>query len=56
MLVNQDYPNYYHIKTEMTVIHLKIFVYFSQRQRLILIRVLVLCFVEIFIVRSKPEL
>ena len=40
MLVNQDYPNYYHIKTEMTVIHLKIFVYFSQRQRLILIRVL----------------
>ena len=44
MLINQNYPNSYHIKTETTVIHLKIFLYFSQRQRLILIRVLVLFF------------
>ena len=44
MPVNQDYPNYYHIKIETTASHQKIFVYFSQRQRLILLRVLLLFF------------
>ena len=56
MPVNQDYLNCYHAKIETPASHLKIFVYFSNWQRLILKRVLVLFFCGDFCSEIKTRI